>query len=247
MSEQARFCKRCGTQDSQSASTPSQPLPSTPTIHENSNYISQASQFAPAQENSNSYPVSEQPMIYTRHEEYKTISTALPILGLFTNYISSLFAHYYVDKGLIEMETVVYGQPQGKNTTIKGVALLSTGLLGALLTPIVISINNQSDYSLILPFIASTCIIGLAVWVWLSSCKQRDRLFRLASDVGIYVVDKRGYDLPVIGCFGTWLFWLIIILIKINLVVILGPSVRQYRTVSMYNEIALAFNRHQQR
>jgi len=97
----------------------------------------------------------------------------------------------------------------------------------------------------ILGMISAVGVIGLLIWLYGNTGKQRNRLINVANSLGVQVTDIRG--LPKFGCLfvGTILFWILLGIFIISFVVAYGPAVRQYRTVRIYNEVVSAFNQRQ--
>ena len=92
-----------------------------------------------------------------------------------------------------------------------------------------------------IPAALSVALMIFMYWLWRSCCRQRDRLVRLAEALGVPVEDVRGLNMNI-GCVGTWMWWLIVLTVLAGFYASLGPVVRQYRTVGMFNEVAFAFN-----
>jgi len=174
--------------------------------------------------------------------QVKTVSTALPAVSLFALYIPSVFAHKKVEEGLREMETAVFGGVQkGENTTI-GTVMLGLSLISLPVSFIATMLpNNQGEALMFILAPLSFVLLIFAYWLWRSSCRQRDRLVRLAEALDVTVIDKRGVNVNI-GCIGTWLWWAIVLTLLSWAYIVFGPVVRQYRTVSMYNEIVFAYN-----
>jgi|GEM_PF-4701230 len=65
--------------------------------------------------------------------QIKSASPALPVISIFTGYIPAPFAHQQIETGLTEMETALYGKPQGKQNSKIGMAFVGMLLGGRLL------------------------------------------------------------------------------------------------------------------
>jgi len=172
------------------------------------------------------------------------VSTALSVVSLFLMYIPSIFAHKKIEEGLAEMEANIFGSPRKAENTKIGIALLVFVAGLPLLSMLAILIVPQiEEIALFFCVPAAFAIFPLAYWIWKSSCRQRDRLLILAEQLGLTVIDTRGINLAF-GCFGTWLWWLFIIMGAFSIYCSVGPVVRQYRTTAMFNEIAYTYNQY---
>ena len=105
-------------------------------------------------------------------------------------------------------------------------------------------------------FILLGLVIGFSAyaflfWIWKSACRQRDSLMNLAGKLGIYVEDKRGFigdfisgppdnGIIVILEWGFVIFCFAAIIVGYAFI---GPFLRQYRTLVMYNKVVNEYNR----
>ena len=175
-------------------------------------------------------------------EEIRPVSKALPAVSLFALYIPSIFAHKKVEAGLCEMETAVFGGVQKSENTTIGTILLGISLVSLPIGFIAAFLPEDiGELLMFIPAALSFALLIFAFWLWRSCCRQRDRLVRLAEALGVPVVDVRGLNMNI-GCVGTWMWWLVVLTLLSWAYITLGPVVRQYRTVDMFNEVAFAFN-----
>lgn len=103
---------------------------------------------------------------------------------------------------------------------------------------------NQDEFTRFFVRISILIVLsffGFIFWFWRTSYVQRDRLLDLVHELDVPVIDKRGLGSFFLSCTGGTLVWVFLIIFASYLLVLLGPVVRQYRTVSMYNTLVMAF------